>query len=105
MASTAAVPSNHKTVNRRRQTTPDSTPDSTRTRQESPTTSRPEVGEEEASIETSSQESEWWQVKKIIAERAGKYQILWEGIDPKTKKPWPLEWVSTYDPERLSITP
>ena len=34
-----------------------------------------------------------WDVKDIVAERKEDYKISWEGVNPKTGKPWPNTWV------------
>ena len=38
-----------------------------------------------------------WEVVEIVAERGKKYQVRWAGKDPKTGKPWPLDWVPKRD--------
>ncbi|KAI0002522.1 hypothetical protein BJV74DRAFT_751722, partial [Russula compacta] len=34
-----------------------------------------------------------WEVVEIVAEDGKRYQVRWAGKDPKTGKPWPLDWV------------
>jgi len=34
-----------------------------------------------------------WEVIEILAEDGKRYQVRWAGKDPKTGKPWPLDWV------------
>jgi hypothetical protein len=38
-----------------------------------------------------------WEVEEIVAEKPGLYRIRWSGEDPKTGKPWPLDWVNKHD--------
>jgi hypothetical protein len=38
-----------------------------------------------------------WEVIEITAERGNKYKVRWAGVDPKTKRPWPQEWVAKHD--------
>ncbi|PPQ75824.1 hypothetical protein CVT24_002690 [Panaeolus cyanescens] len=47
----------------------------------------PQEGDEEA----------LWEVIEITAEKPGYYKVRWDGVDPKTMKPWPLSWVPRRD--------
>ncbi|PSS30915.1 hypothetical protein PHLCEN_2v2540 [Hermanssonia centrifuga] len=38
-----------------------------------------------------------WDVLEILAEKGKQYKVRWEGVDPKTKKPWPPSWVPKHD--------
>lgn len=38
-----------------------------------------------------------WKVIEITNERSRQYQVRWEGINPATNKPWPLDWVPKSD--------
>ncbi|OAX42767.1 hypothetical protein K503DRAFT_293538 [Rhizopogon vinicolor AM-OR11-026] len=38
-----------------------------------------------------------WEVVEIVAERGKKYRVRWAGNDPKTRRPWPLDWVPKHD--------
>lgn len=38
-----------------------------------------------------------WEVIEIVAERGKKYRVRWAGNDPKTGRPWPLDWVPKHD--------
>jgi hypothetical protein len=38
-----------------------------------------------------------WEVEEIVAEKPGYYKVRWCGLDPKTSKPWPLDWVKRHD--------
>ncbi|KAI0260760.1 hypothetical protein BC834DRAFT_1044416 [Gloeopeniophorella convolvens] len=40
-----------------------------------------------------SDEDESWDVIEIVAEDAKRYKVRWAGNNPKTGKPWPLDWV------------
>jgi hypothetical protein len=42
----------------------------------------------------SSQET-WWDVVEIVEEDGKRYRVRWAGKDPKTGKPWPLDWIPT----------
>ncbi|GJE97063.1 hypothetical protein PsYK624_132730 [Phanerochaete sordida] len=64
-------------------------------------------GDVEASQETTDSEHKFvaqpndeqvlWEVIEITNERKNQYQVRWAGVDPKTKKPWPLDWVAKKD--------
>jgi hypothetical protein len=41
----------------------------------------------------SSSQGTWWDVVEIVEEDAKRYRVRWAGKDPKTGKPWPLDWV------------
>ncbi|KAF9044295.1 hypothetical protein BJ165DRAFT_1528852 [Panaeolus papilionaceus] len=47
----------------------------------------PQEGDEEA----------LWEVIEITGEKSGYYKVRWDGLDPKTMKPWPLSWVPRHD--------
>ncbi|KAI0292025.1 hypothetical protein BC826DRAFT_1020915 [Russula brevipes] len=34
-----------------------------------------------------------WEVIEIVAEEGKRFQVRWAGKDPKTGKPWPLDWI------------
>jgi hypothetical protein len=38
-----------------------------------------------------------WKVIEIVGENRKAYKVRWEGIDPKTKKPWAPSWVAKHD--------
>ena len=41
----------------------------------------------------SSNQGTMWEVVEIVAENGKLYQVRWAGKDPKTGKPWPLDWI------------
>ncbi|KAI0273046.1 hypothetical protein BGY98DRAFT_921758, partial [Russula aff. rugulosa BPL654] len=41
----------------------------------------------------SSRQGTWWDVVEIVEEDGKRYRVRWAGKDPKTGKPWPLDWV------------
>lgn len=38
-----------------------------------------------------------WEVIEITDERETTYRVRWAGTNPKTRKPWPLQWVPKED--------
>ena len=34
-----------------------------------------------------------WEVIEILEEDGKLYKVRWAGKDPKTGKPWPLDWI------------
>ena len=42
-------------------------------------------------------EDELWEVIEIVAERGKQYRVRWAGVNPRTNKPWPLDWVAKSD--------
>ena len=51
-------------------------------------------GSQRSRKNSSSSRGTWWEVEEIIEEDAGKrFRVRWAGKDPKTGKPWPLDWV------------
>lgn len=42
-------------------------------------------------------EDDLWEVIEIVAERGREYRVRWAGVDPRTNKPWPLDWVPKSD--------
>lgn len=38
-----------------------------------------------------------WEVVEIVAEKGKKYRVRWAGLNPKTQRPWPLDWVPKCD--------
>lgn len=62
---------------------------------ESPTR---ELSEFETQFEPRSNDDDaLWEVIEIVAERGKKYRVRWAGNDPKTGRPWPLDWVPKHD--------
>jgi hypothetical protein len=51
-------------------------------------------GSQRSRSNSSSSRGTWWEVVEIVEEDAGKrFRVRWAGKDPKTGKPWPLDWV------------
>jgi hypothetical protein len=38
-----------------------------------------------------------WKVIEITAENKKSYKVRWDGVDPKTNKPWAQSWVPKHD--------
>ncbi|KIK43895.1 hypothetical protein CY34DRAFT_35535, partial [Suillus luteus UH-Slu-Lm8-n1] len=57
-----------------------------------------ELSEFETQFEPRSNDDDvLWEVIEIVAERGKKYRVRWAGNDPKTGRPWPLDWVPKHD--------
>jgi len=57
-----------------------------------------ELSEFETQFEPRSNDDDaLWEVLEIVAERGKKYRVRWAGNDPKTGRPWPLDWVPKHD--------
>lgn len=57
-----------------------------------------ELSEYETQFEPRSNDDDaLWEVIEIVAERGKKYRVRWAGNDPKTGRPWPLDWVPKHD--------
>lgn len=57
-----------------------------------------ELSEFETQFEPQSNDDDvLWEVIEIVAERGKKYRVRWAGNDPKTGRPWPLDWVPKHD--------
>ena len=44
-----------------------------------------------------SDEETLWEVIEIVAEKPKVYKVRWAGLNPKTRKPWPMDWVPRSD--------
>ena len=44
-------------------------------------------------VDEPSEDSQYYPIRKVLDERGDKYKLEWDGIDPKTKKPWKPTWV------------
>ena len=48
-------------------------------------------------VEKADDEQTLWEVIEIVAEKAKHYRVRWAGRNPKTGRPWPLDWVPKRD--------
>lgn len=56
-----------------------------------------EDGDEEEGLQDTQNKltGSWHEIHKIIDEKKDKYRILWAGVNPKTNRPWPADWVGS----------